>query len=109
MDNNIKLDGKADLVYVNNELLLKKDLDSYNVERDILTNTFNSYQSIQSNTIRLATHEQIVSNNMKLALKADESDVNVTVTSLLTKFDNYDTSTFIDERLELIYIYEKGS
>ena len=35
------------------ELLLKKDIVSYDTEQNIITNNFNNYQSIVSNTLRL--------------------------------------------------------
>jgi hypothetical protein len=53
VNNQISLDQKSDLTYVNGQLLLKKDLASYNTEKDIITNTFNDYQSIASNTTLL--------------------------------------------------------
>ena len=52
-NNQVSLNLKSNLAYVNGELLLKKDILSYNTEKDIITNTFNSYQSIASNTILL--------------------------------------------------------
>ncbi len=52
-NNQINIDQKSNLTYVNGQLLLKKDLASYNTEKDIITNTFNEYQSIASNTTLL--------------------------------------------------------
>ncbi len=47
-NNQISLNQKSDLVYVNNHLLLKKDIASYTTENDIIINNFTNYQSIAS-------------------------------------------------------------
>ena len=70
-NNQSSLNQKSDLTYVNGELTLKKDIASYTIEKVIITNTFNDYQSIASNTILLSSYETILNNTGRLNLKAD--------------------------------------
>ncbi len=77
-NNQASLNQKANISFVTGELLLKKDILSYNTEKDIITNNFNNY-------------ETITTNNGKLLLKTDVAAFNTQNVATNTKFNLYET------------------